>query len=115
MPRISIEVETGDNTLVGVSTELISWDSTMTRKTVHRLTGPSANGDKFVYVSQANLVGRDYGINVVLRGAGRSAKVSVTPGTLVDPPASAWPFEVKVKPNRTIGSGTCYFTIGDGQ
>ena len=112
MPKIEIQVETGDGTLVGVSLALVSWNEAKTKMTTHQLTGPIQADDKFIYTSVANLPSRRYNINVMLNGTGLSTEVTVTGVTLVDPPASDWPFKVKTPADRTQIGSSCAFLLG---
>lgn len=116
MPHITIEVETGDNTIVGTRLILASMPPGGGSATEHELVKPvskakASGSNPFVYRSQDDLPSGKYGLRIVLKGSGRSAKATVADATLVVPIGGEWPFELEVPANRTQRSDTCWFTV----
>lgn len=114
MPQIVIEVETGDDTIVGTRLVLVGKPDAGGDAPEYPLDRPvtktkAAGGGPFLYTSSASLPAGDYGLQIVLKGSGRSAKATVRSGALIVPPGGQWPFAVEVPADRTQRSATCWF------
>jgi len=113
MPKITINLETGDSTIVGTRLILASLAADGSA-TEHELEKPvtkakAATAGPFVYRSVNSLPAGEYALRIVLKGTGRSAKAEVNGATLIVPAEGEWPFEVEVPADRTQRSSTCWF------
>ena len=113
MPKIVIELTTGDNTLVGVTmrlSRLVQAEPEIVAR--HLLQQPVHSNGKFVFTSVGDLPPNEYRIYLKLTGAGRSASIKVRDAELTYPEQPDWPFKLAGPGVPNKADGYCYFQIG---